>query len=1035
MTQSQTAADHASSKAWSFSQWPLRAKLAAALIFPVLLAFGLGALRVKGELDQERQFARAADSTVLLRPLAEFNLAVQRLAASSAPGGQGLKASAGAYDRAATDVTRALNEATVSEAVQTKTKTALSLGKAVRQAAGQTGALSVAIDKSASTAALVSSIIGDLGLNDVSSVKTLVALQDTIAAQRAMTGQQLNLANKDDASGGQNAVKLVGAEGSFVTRLKDEAATTNASDIRQLINENTARGVYLQAATLSEEQLPVVADAFQRSNTAYGSLLNRQLSEFEADLRSQANEHRAQALVNIGLVVLALLAALFIVLALLRSLLVPLRTVRQGALDIARNRLPDAVRRIREGEEPPAFKPIPVHTTEEMGQLARAVDDLHQQALTLAGEQARLRVQVGHMFETLSRRSTSLIEQQLTLIERLESNEEDPQRLQSLFRLDHLAARMRRNSDSLLVLAGTTTRRGGARSVSVADAVRAAVSEVEEYQRIDIGETSDDHVLSSVGSDLIHMLAEIVDNALSYSPPTSRVAIRGARTSEGGVLIEVRDAGLGMPPAVLGGLNERLADGGDITTDTARRMGLFVVGSLAKRHGIGVRLRRNDEPGQSGVTVSVHLPGVLLAQKAAKPSIAGPRAASQINGAAAPASSPVRTNGAAAPQSSPAAPAGAPGSAPVEPVKGPNGLPSRKPMATGTTAPDAAATATASKSPADEAPAPRTSTGLPSRRPGATRITEHTGTPATRAEAAAEAAAEQGKRGWLRRPSRKAAEEATAARKDAASAEAEEAEHRMPANLTAWLDHRAKLAAARAEAEGKAEGEATEAASTSAAPEQAASPSATPESSAPASQAPVAAPAPSHAVSPSEGFSAAAAALAPADQATTPFNAFGVQRAGVSQVTAPEAPQAAAPVAQEPTLASGLPRRQPGASGIQPNDSVPSPEDPPIFRAMGSPWLANPDGGHVDSSRPPAAVDGGPSAPDAPSGLPVRRPGGSFATGVADAAEAAQPSARAGRDPESIRRSLNRHQTGVSSARTQTPLNGTPDREEADVPH
>ena len=401
----------------------------------------------------------------------------------------------------------------------------------------------------------------------------------------------------------------------------------------------------------------MVADAFQRSNTAYGSLLNRQLSEFEANLRSQAGEHRAQALVNIGLVVLALLAALFIVLALLRSLLVPLRTVRQGALDIARNRLPDAVRRIREGEEPPAFKPIPVHTTEEMGQLARAVDDLHQQALTLAGEQARLRVQVGHMFETLSRRSTSLIEQQLTLIERLESNEEDPQRLQSLFRLDHLAARMRRNSDSLLVLAGTTTRRGGARSVSVADAVRAAVSEVEEYQRIDIGETSDDHVLSSVGSDLIHMLAEIVDNALSYSPPTSRVAIRGARTSEGGVLIEVRDAGLGMPPAVLGGLNERLADGGDITTDTARRMGLFVVGSLAKRHGIGVRLRRNDEAGQSGITVSVHLPGVLLAQKAAKPSVAGPRAAAQINGAAAPSSAPARTNGAVAPQSSPAAPA------------------------------------------------------------------------------------------------------------------------------------------------------------------------------------------------------------------------------------------------------------------------------------------------------------------------------------------------------------------------------------------
>ena len=242
-----------------------------------------------------------------------------------------------------------------------------------------------------------------------------------------------------------------------------------------------------------------------------------------------------------------------------------------------------------------------------MGQLARAVDDLHTQARTLAGDQARLRVQVGHMFETLSRRSTSLIDQQLSLIERLESDEEDPKRLQSLFRLDHLAARMRRNSDSLLVLAGTSTRRGMSGSVSVSDAVRAAVSEVENYERIDIGDTSNDHVLGAVGSDLIHLVAEIVDNALSYSPPTSRVAIRGARTPEGGLLIEVSDRGLGMPPKDLAALNDQLAHGGDITADTARRMGLFVVGSLAKRHGIAVRLRRNGDDKQ-GVTVSVHLP-------------------------------------------------------------------------------------------------------------------------------------------------------------------------------------------------------------------------------------------------------------------------------------------------------------------------------------------------------------------------------------------------------------------------------------------
>ncbi|SER98962.1 Signal transduction histidine kinase [Pedococcus cremeus] len=1171
MTPRQSAADQTPTAAWSFSQWPLRRKLAAALIAPVLLAFWLGGLRVKTELDQERTFARAADSTLLLRPVTEFNLAVQRLAASSAPGGQGLKASAGAYDRAVKDVNQALDQSSVSDSVRRRTEEALVLGRGVRQAAGQSGAFSVAIDKSASTAGLVSSIIGDLGLNDVSSVKTLVALQDTIAAQRAMTGQQLNIANKDDASGSLSAIKLVGAETSFVTRLKDEATQANVSDIRQLVNENTARGVYLQQSSMTPDELAVVAGAFERSNTAYGSLLNRQLSEFEASLRAQASEHRTQALVNIALIVLALLASLVIVLALLRSLLVPLRAVRHGALEIARHRLPDAVRRIRDGEEAPAFQPIPVHTKEEVGQLARAVDDLHQQALTLAGEQARLRVQVGHMFETLSRRSTSLIEQQLTLIERLESDEEDPQRLQSLFRLDHLAARMRRNSDSLLVLAGTTTRRGGARSVSVADAVRAAVSEVEEYQRIDMHETSDDHVLSSVGSDLIHMLAEVVDNALSYSPPTSRVTIRGARTSEGGVLIEIKDAGLGMPPNTLAALNERLADGGDITTDTARRMGLFVVGSLAKRHGIGVRLRRNDDVGQSGITVSVHLPGVLLADRPSKKKPAVPLAG-QVNGSAAPAAAPVQPNGHTASPSSPAAPPAPPAAPPVtngEPVRGPGGLPVRRPMASGvgehtstgsapagpsasgTPAGEATSRAEATArtfkgmtsrrgavsrpagadeparptpppaTPADSAPAesapagkpaaaraaepapapvpepaaepvsegPRTTTGLPMRRPMATGITEHTGTPATRAEAAAEAA-NDGKRSWLRLPSRRSDGDEPKAKgrgrgKEAAAAEAEaEEEHRMPANLTAWLDHRAKLAEARAKAtEDEAAGESadrdqpatdtaseqatepavmadtaatvTEPAVAVAEPAEAAEagqepavPSATESAPAPAPVEEQVAALPARAAEPVQepvyrdaGFSAAAAAMAPTDQPFTPFNAFGTPQPTAAQPVAQVAQEPPAPTEAE-TLETGLPRRQPGASGISPADS--SHEDTPIFRAMGSSWLANTDGGQVDSSWSPAAAAGAPSAgagiegtqPESTvTGLPVRRPGQSGAPGTDPAAEGGPTSTRGGRDPESIRRSLNRHQTGVSSARSQTPLNGTPDREEADVPH
>ena len=183
------AADGAS-QTWSFAEWPLRAKLAAALIFPVLLAFVLGGLRVRTEFDQARQFSSAAESTLLLRPVIEYNLAVQRLAASTAPGGEGIDSAAAAYDKASAKVTAALQTASVSDTVATQTKNALRLGKGVRSAVSQTGSQSVVIDRSASTASLVSSVVGDLGLNDVASVKTLVALQDTIAAQRAMTGQQ-----------------------------------------------------------------------------------------------------------------------------------------------------------------------------------------------------------------------------------------------------------------------------------------------------------------------------------------------------------------------------------------------------------------------------------------------------------------------------------------------------------------------------------------------------------------------------------------------------------------------------------------------------------------------------------------------------------------------------------------------------------------------------------------------------------------------------------------------------------------------------
>ncbi|HEV7145855.1 MAG TPA: ATP-binding protein, partial [Pedococcus sp.] len=613
MSRLQSAAGHVPSD-WSFGQWPLRRKLAAAVVLPMVLAFVFGGLRVQSDFASAQQLTTAADTVNVIRPVIEYDLAVQRLAAADSIGGSTLALATTRYQSAASALRAAMKSSNVPDSVRANATSALLLGDAVRSAKAQTGFSDVVIEKSGNIATVISGVVSDLGLSDdPASAKLVLALQDTLAAQRALTGQQINLANTDDAAAELRAIGEAGAETAALTRLQTELPSFS-SPVRQVLNDNTRRAGVLEGSP-TKDDLTGLASVFQSSNATYTTLLDGQLSSLASTLMDRANANRTSAVFAALLVTAALLAAVLIVIASIRLLLSMIRVVREGALDVAQNRLPAAVAKIRDGEEAAPFEPIPVTTTEEMGQLARAVDDLHTQALTLAGEQARLRVQVGHMFETLSRRSTSLIDQQLTLIERLESDEEDPKRLQSLFRLDHLAARMRRNSDSLLVLAGTSTRRAVTGSVSVADAVRAAVSEVENYERIDIGDTANDHVLGAVGSDLIHLVAEIVDNALAYSPPTTRVAIRGARTPDGGLLVEVADRGLGMPPKDLAALNDQLAHGGDITADTARRMGLYVVGSLAKRHGIAVRLRRNGDEVQ-GVTVSIHLPAGLLADSA-----------------------------------------------------------------------------------------------------------------------------------------------------------------------------------------------------------------------------------------------------------------------------------------------------------------------------------------------------------------------------------------------------------------------------------
>jgi signal transduction histidine kinase len=339
-------------------------------------------------------------------------------------------------------------------------------------------------------------------------------------------------------------------------------------------------------------------------------------------VEDQAHNRRNAAIRDAVVVLAAIVAALLVVLLVARSLIRPLRVLRDGALKVAHEDLEREIIRVRAGDESPP-EPLPVHTTEEIGQVAHAVDELHTQALLLAGDEARLRHLVNDMFETMSRRNRSLVDQQLSLIDRLERNEEDPERLDSLFRLDHLAARMRRNGANLLVLAGAQASRSEQRTaVPLSSIIHAAASEVEDYRRVETSMVPDCTIGGAASGDIVHLLAELVDNALRYSPPASPVRVSAGFRSDGAVLLQIVDVGLGMTDGDRRIANMRLRAGGEVTPDSARHMGLFVVGRLADRHGIRVRLRSSSiEEARSGTTAEVYLPATVLASADAGPSL------------------------------------------------------------------------------------------------------------------------------------------------------------------------------------------------------------------------------------------------------------------------------------------------------------------------------------------------------------------------------------------------------------------------------
>ncbi|HEY2669106.1 MAG TPA: nitrate- and nitrite sensing domain-containing protein, partial [Rugosimonospora sp.] len=326
-----------------------------------------------------------------------------------------------------------------------------------------------------------------------------------------------------------------------------------------------------------------------------------------------------EAVLLIGLVLIAVLIAWFVARAMNRSL----RELRQGALAVAQYGLPQAVARLRD----PALsnqmspqqmavqiaEPLPVRSKDEFGQVTEAFNAVHLEAVRTAAEQAALRSSVSTMFVNLARRSQILVDRLIGHLDRLERGEEDPDRLAELFQLDHLATRMRRNDENLLVLAGADSTRVQREPAALIDVLRAAQSEVEHYTRIEFGVIDRDiEVGAHAVNDLVHLVAELFDNATAFSPPDSTVIVEARRVGDRAVLF-VEDRGIGVSVDQLADLNERLATPPMVDVAVSRMMGLVVVARLAARHGVKVELRPANE---RGTIADVLLPTAVLVPRA-----------------------------------------------------------------------------------------------------------------------------------------------------------------------------------------------------------------------------------------------------------------------------------------------------------------------------------------------------------------------------------------------------------------------------------
>ncbi|GIH12620.1 hypothetical protein Raf01_07920 [Rugosimonospora africana] len=478
-----------------------------------------------------------------------------------------------------------------------------------------------------------SQLAGDTSLSyDMRAGSAIANAKEQLSQERVIVLQILNLGSLTPEAQREFLTTLAGQQLALAPYYT--VATPSQQDLLNKIvtGPNLREARLFENTITSEKPGPLTAEIFDTaqwdSAMAGRADLMRQVEQaIDAQTVADAGAVHArvqrqvliEAVLLIILVLVAVLIAWFVARAMNRSL----RELRQGALAVAQYGLPQAVARLRD----PALsnqmspqqlavqiaEPLPVRSKDEFGQVTEAFNAVHLEAVRTAAEQAALRSSVSTMFVNLARRSQILVDRLIGHLDRLERGEEDPDRLAELFQLDHLATRMRRNDENLLVLAGADSTRVQREPAALIDVLRAAQSEVEHYTRIEFGVIDRDiEIGAHAVNDLVHLVAELFDNATAFSPPDSTVIVEARRVGDRAVLF-VEDRGIGISADQLSELNERLATPPMVDVAVSRMMGLVVVARLAARHGVKVELRPANE---RGTIADVLLPTAALVPRA-----------------------------------------------------------------------------------------------------------------------------------------------------------------------------------------------------------------------------------------------------------------------------------------------------------------------------------------------------------------------------------------------------------------------------------